>query len=224
MAVDPTNPNIVYLGGTQDYQTSGLIRVDLTGPLRRPRLRALRQRPQRRRQAHPRQHRPGRRQHPRRRRPVLPGRPTPRASAPGSTTTSTSATRPTQPVRHQLDPVRLQLEQLHQRRDRGEVDSRSTRSTTRRSTARPTSTSSLTIVDPLTGLTRLIIADDQGVFTGVFNADGTLNTVGHRHGRRRSPAASTATSRTSSSTTAPRSPRRWPPRPPGPCSTARGSG
>ena len=31
MAVDPSNPNIVYLGGTGDYQTSALIRVDLTG-------------------------------------------------------------------------------------------------------------------------------------------------------------------------------------------------
>ena len=30
MVLDPTNPNIVYLGGTQDFQSTGLIRVDLT--------------------------------------------------------------------------------------------------------------------------------------------------------------------------------------------------
>ena len=30
LTVDPTNPNIVYLGGSQDFQESGLIRVDLT--------------------------------------------------------------------------------------------------------------------------------------------------------------------------------------------------
>ena len=30
LTVDPTNPNIVYLGGSQDFQDSGLIRVDLT--------------------------------------------------------------------------------------------------------------------------------------------------------------------------------------------------
>ena len=33
----------------------------------------------------------------------------------------------------------------------------------------------LSIVDPLTGHARLIIGDDQGVFTGVINADGTIN-------------------------------------------------
>ena len=31
LAVDPINPNIVYLGGTSDGQTSGLIRIDITG-------------------------------------------------------------------------------------------------------------------------------------------------------------------------------------------------
>ena len=31
LTVDPSNPDVVYLGGTTDYQTSGLIRVDLTG-------------------------------------------------------------------------------------------------------------------------------------------------------------------------------------------------
>ena len=36
----------------------------------------------------------------------------------------------------------------------------------------------LSIVDPLTGLTRLIVSDDQGIFSGVYNADGTLNTNG----------------------------------------------
>ena len=30
LVIDPTNPNIVYLGGSQDFQSSGLIRVDLT--------------------------------------------------------------------------------------------------------------------------------------------------------------------------------------------------
>jgi subtilisin-like proprotein convertase family protein len=30
LTIDPTNPNFVYLGGTQDFQESGLIRVDLT--------------------------------------------------------------------------------------------------------------------------------------------------------------------------------------------------
>ena len=30
LTIDPTNPNIVYLGGTQDFQQSGLIRVNLT--------------------------------------------------------------------------------------------------------------------------------------------------------------------------------------------------
>ncbi len=30
LTIDPSNPNIVYLGGSQDFQTSGLIRVDMT--------------------------------------------------------------------------------------------------------------------------------------------------------------------------------------------------
>jgi subtilisin-like proprotein convertase family protein len=34
----------------------------------------------------------------------------------------------------------------------------------------------VTVVDPLTGQTRLIVGDDQGVFTGVDAGDGTLNT------------------------------------------------
>lgn len=33
----------------------------------------------------------------------------------------------------------------------------------------------LSYVDPSTGKTRLIVGDDQGVFTGVINADGTIN-------------------------------------------------
>ena len=36
----------------------------------------------------------------------------------------------------------------------------------------------VTVIDPLTGLTRLLVADDQGVFTGVYNADGSLHTAG----------------------------------------------
>ena len=31
LAIDPTNPNVVYLGGTQDGNVSGLLRVDTTG-------------------------------------------------------------------------------------------------------------------------------------------------------------------------------------------------
>jgi subtilisin-like proprotein convertase family protein len=31
VAVDPTNPNVVYVGGTDEFQSSGLIRVDTTG-------------------------------------------------------------------------------------------------------------------------------------------------------------------------------------------------
>jgi subtilisin-like proprotein convertase family protein len=31
LAIDPTNPNVVYVGGTHDFQPSGLIRVDTTG-------------------------------------------------------------------------------------------------------------------------------------------------------------------------------------------------
>jgi len=34
----------------------------------------------------------------------------------------------------------------------------------------------VTMVDPITGRTRLIFGNDQGVFTGVLNPDGTLNT------------------------------------------------
>ena len=30
LTIDPTNPNITYLGGSEDFQTSGLIRVDIT--------------------------------------------------------------------------------------------------------------------------------------------------------------------------------------------------
>ena len=33
----------------------------------------------------------------------------------------------------------------------------------------------VSFTDPLTGDTRLIVADDQGVFTGVINADGSIN-------------------------------------------------
>ena len=43
LAVDPTNPNIVYLGGTSDGQTSGLIRIDTTGIYDSHALRGLRQ-------------------------------------------------------------------------------------------------------------------------------------------------------------------------------------
>ena len=35
LAVDPTNPNILYLGGTDQYQATGLLRIDITGD-RRP--------------------------------------------------------------------------------------------------------------------------------------------------------------------------------------------
>src|SRR5262249_5207115 len=31
LTIDPTNPNVVYLGGTADGQATGLIRVDTTG-------------------------------------------------------------------------------------------------------------------------------------------------------------------------------------------------
>src|SRR5262249_50508686 len=31
LGIDPTNPNIVYLGGTADFQPTGFIRVDTTG-------------------------------------------------------------------------------------------------------------------------------------------------------------------------------------------------
>ena len=31
LAIDPTNPNVVYMGGTQDGQPTGFIRIDTTG-------------------------------------------------------------------------------------------------------------------------------------------------------------------------------------------------
>ena len=58
LAVDPTNPNIVYFGGTSDGQTSGLIRHRRHRHLRLARLRPVRQQSQRRRQARDQHQRP----------------------------------------------------------------------------------------------------------------------------------------------------------------------
>ena len=60
------------------------------------------------------------------------------------------------------------------------------------------------IRDPLTGQARLIFGDDQGIFSGVDNGDGTLERR-DRHATCRRPARATATCRSPSSTTGRRS-------------------
>ena len=74
---------------------------------------------------------------------------------------------------------------VHQRRVRGQVDPvrrDALRRTRPRSCRRRNIHSIVTFVDPLTGHTRLIVGDDQGVFTGELTADGTLD-HGGRHRR-----------------------------------------
>ena len=179
MTVDPLNPNIVYLGGTQDYQTSGLIRVDLTGlydahafvPFANDRNDGG----------------------------TLALDSTGRAvtdnlqlGIPFYEGTNPSDPDPAdrrllrQPPPHPTNPFDTNSTLFVFNSDSftndgtgvkwTPLDDRKTYAAHCR--APPTSTSCSPIVDPLTGLTRLIISDDQGVFTGLFNADGTLDTAG----------------------------------------------
>ena len=77
----------------------------------------------------------------------------------------------------------------------------------------------VTMVDPTTGLPRLIFGDDQGVFS-VLDNNGTFDTDRHRHGRRgrrqpqRQPPDHPVLLRGGPAQ------QRWPPRSPAPCSTA----
>ena len=73
----------------------------------------------------------------------------------------------------------------------------------------------VTFVDPLTGQTRLIVGDDQGVFTGVDSGRRHAQ-HGDRHRAGRRPTPATATSRSPSSIPEPPSPAPRPPRPPVP--------
>ena len=75
---------------------------------------------------------------------------------------------PGRPVPGQRDPGRLQLRQLHQQRRRRRRGSRSTR-------AGPTTTRVATMIDPTTGLPRLIFGNDQGVWS-VLDNNGTFET------------------------------------------------
>ena len=176
-AIDPSNPNIVYLGGTQDYQTSGLIRVDLTGLFDAHAYAPFAD--------------------------DLDDGGALTLDSNGRVNSNPLANAP--PFFQGINPAGLGtgFNYINLRHSPITVNAFDVNSTqfVFDSTAfnndgygvkwtpidaiydSPLDGSTnihqlLTIVDPLTGLTRLIIADDQGVFTGVFNADGSLNTSG----------------------------------------------
>ena len=123
LAVDPTNPNIIYLGGTADDSQTGLIRVDTTNALGRPLPgRLLRQRQRRRRLDLP-LDRPGHGRHAT----SIGTAPVGILPAAGlDSPVSELHPQPARPVPGQLDPARLQLRQLHQQRRRRRRGSRST--------------------------------------------------------------------------------------------------
>ncbi len=177
MTIDPTNPNIVYLGGTGDYQTSALIRVDLTGMFDAHSFvpyandlddggslaldsvgRALVNVP-------------------------ADGVPFFQGINPAGTGTGLNYVN----LRHspiEINAFNVNSTQYVFNSNAFNNDGYGVEWTPIDTIYdSPLDGSSnihqlLTIVDPLTGLTRLIIADDQGVFTGVYNADGSLNTSG----------------------------------------------
>ena len=205
LAVDPTNPNVIYLGGTADGNQTGLIRIDPTDHLGRPRPgRLLRQR-QRRRRARPDLHRPGHGRHQRSRLSRSPAS----SSTPARTSTS-SATRRTRSwpaatlhvfnyasftnngAGRRVDPVRRGRDRLPPRRHDDRPDHRPAAADLRQ---RPG------------GLER------PGQQRDVRDPDRQLRSA--------APASTaTATSRSPSSTTGRRSPAAPRPRSPAPCSTA----
>jgi subtilisin-like proprotein convertase family protein len=176
MAIDPLNPNIVYLGGTQDYQTSGLIRVDLTGLYDSTAY--------------------------------VPysdssndgGKLT--IDSTGRVNVNPLASEPLYLGDNPSDPSQETGDfYVNLRHDPTNPFNASATLFVADSSAfantgygvqwtpidslydSPTDGSSnihqiLSIVDPLTGLTRLIISDDQGVFSGLYTAAGTLDTTG----------------------------------------------
>ncbi len=178
MTIDPLNPNVIYLGGTQNYANSGLIRVDLTGlydahayvPFASNLNGA--------------------------------GGTLARDAAGRVNVAGTGGADPfyqgTNPNDPSLATGQYYLNLRHSPTDPFNVSATLFVSNSSAFTnsgygvawqpidqiygdplGGSTNIHSLTtIVDPLTGLTRLIIANDQGVFTAVYNADGTLNTSG----------------------------------------------
>ena len=177
MAVDPNNPNIVYLGGTQNYQTSGLIRVDLTGLYDAhafvPFASDLNDGGKLARDATGRVN----------------------VTVTGDEDPLFEGTNPNDPSQ---ETGEFYLNLRHSPTDPFNVNAtlfvfNSTAFTNSgygvawvpidEVYGDPLEGSTnihqlLTVVDPLTGLTRLIISDDQGIFSGVYNADGTLNASG----------------------------------------------
>ena len=177
MTVDPLDPNIVYLGGTQDYQASGLIRVDLTGIY----------------DAHAFV-------------PFASDRNDSGSLARDATgRVNVAVTNFADPFFEGTNPSDVTQQTgdyyvnlRHSPTNPFDINSTlfvfNSSSFTNDGTGvkwqpidqvygSPLDGSSkihqlTSIVDPLTGLTRLIISDDQGVFTGLYNADGSLNTSG----------------------------------------------
>jgi subtilisin-like proprotein convertase family protein len=175
LTVDPLDPNIVYLGGTEDYQTAGLIRVDLTGlydahayvPFADDRndggkltLDSL-----------------GRVDATN----IANGVPffqgdNPQGIGTGFAYTSLRHS-PTNPFN--INSTQFVFNSTSFTNDGTGVKWQPLDTIYDSPLQGSTNVHQLfTIVDPLTGLTRLIVADDQGVFSGVFNADGSLNTSG----------------------------------------------
>jgi subtilisin-like proprotein convertase family protein len=166
MTIDPSNPNIVYLGGTHDFQTSGLIRLDLTGLYDANAL--------------------------------VPfannlndtGKLTEDSTGrinvnavnfPGPFYTGGGSSSYLNLRHNPLDPFSANSTLFVYNSSAFTNDGTGVVWTPLNESPLDGSTNIhqlLTIVDPLTGLTRLIVADDQGVFSGVYNADGTLSTSG----------------------------------------------
>jgi subtilisin-like proprotein convertase family protein len=177
MTIDPLDPNIVYLGGTQDYQASGLIRVDLTGIY----------------DAHAFVPFPSDRND---------GGALARDATGRANVNLTNFPDPffegTNPSNPALQTGEYYTNLRHSPTDPFNVSSTlfvyNSSAFTNDGTGvkwqpidqvygDPLGGSTnihqlLSVVDPLTGLTRLIVSDDQGVFTGVYNADGSLSTAG----------------------------------------------
>ena len=177
MTVDPLNPNIVYLGGTQNYQDSGLIRVDLTGIYDAHAYVPFASN-------------------------LNDGGTLARDATGRVNVATTNFADPfyegTDPSNPALRTGQYYVNLRHSPTDPFNVNAtlfvfNSSAFTSNgtgvawqpidRTYGDPLDGSTnihqlLSVVDPLTGLTRLIISNDQGVFSGVYNADGSLNTSG----------------------------------------------
>ncbi len=191
MTIDPTNPNIVYLGGTQDFQSTGLIRVDLTNVYDAHNLTSFDDSRNDGGKLHyatqgavqvdnPAKYIQG----------VTypydpftgsPGVPTPYVNFRHAPNTGVPGTSPfninaTLVVDHAASQAGGGPDFVN---DGTHVKWSSFDEALKANAGDLTGSTNLhystAFIDPLTGAVRLIFADDQGVFTAVVNADGTLN-------------------------------------------------